>query len=449
MEVSNICCAVDALPCPFSYQSLHLGYASSEHKSLWLAIDSVRRAREGSPRRRRSRSSGNLSCFSDRNYCVALRALSQYGLEHVSSAEVATLDGHRDSVRTLDVYQTGQGGFRTGIEEGNSSACTYAATGSFDGTIRVWDMNEGSCIRVLGQPEEDISSKVLCVAIYGVQPTYTTVPAEAGGGVDVTESLFAISGSKDAVLRLWSVSSGRCDTCLHGHNAAVMDVKVYYVGCANDTRGTEGMRCISASEDRCLRMWDLHASCCLRTLRGHQEAVWCVSLFRDGRGVGTKGMHAVSGSFDKTLKVWDLHEATCTMTLQGHSQWVQCVDVYEDPELGRRACSGSWDGTLRVWDVATGRCVFVLKGHSDYVTAVRVFDVAAGTGRSGAHAVSGSVDKTLKVWDLGQAQCLRTLDAHAKSIWCVAVYRLGGANESGSWRAMSGSQDGQVKVWLV
>ena len=61
----------------------------------------------------------------------------------------------------------------------------------------------------------------------------------------------------------------------------------------------------------------------------------------------------VSGSDDKTLRVWDLITGECLRTLNGHSGSVNCIAVTKDG----RCISGSWDETLRVWDIHTGKCL--------------------------------------------------------------------------------------------
>ena len=44
----------------------------------------------------------------------------------------------------------------------------------------------------------------------------------------------------------------------------------------------------------------------------------CVAVFPDG-------LRLVSGSSDKTLKVWDVATGRCVATLKGHSGSVRCA----------------------------------------------------------------------------------------------------------------------------
>ncbi len=60
-------------------------------------------------------------------------------------------------------------------------------------------------------------------------------------------------------------------------------------------------RCIvTASKDNIVAVWDLETGKLVHTLKGHQDRVNSVAVSPDGRRI-------ISGSCDKTLAVWDLH----------------------------------------------------------------------------------------------------------------------------------------------
>jgi WD40 repeat protein len=60
----------------------------------------------------------------------------------------------------------------------------------------------------------------------------------------------------------------------------------------------DGLRSVSASHDKTLKLWDLDSGRELRTLQGHSDSVTAVAVAPDGR-------RALSASQDKTLKLWD------------------------------------------------------------------------------------------------------------------------------------------------
>ena len=308
-----------------------------------------------------------------------------------------------------------------------------ALSSSFDNTLRLWELESGSCIRIL----EGHSDFITSVALSG-------------------DGRRALSGAHDKTLRLWELESGSCICTLEGHSDCV-----YSVALSGD-----GRRALSGSADNTLRLWDLENGSCLRTLRGHLGSVHSVAFSGDGRralssgsvqnilrlwdlesgscfrtlighvsdvnsvALSGDGRRALSGSEDKTLRLWELESGSCIRTLEGHSGSVNSVALSGD---GRRALSGSADNTLRLWDLESGSCIGTLEGHSGYVSSVAL----SGDGR---RALSGSYDETLRLWDLGSGSCIRTLGDRSGYVNSVA---LSGDDR----RALSGSEDKTLRLW--
>lgn len=78
------------------------------------------------------------------------------------------------------------------------------------------------------------------------------------------------------------------------------------------------LRVVSGSRDTTLRMWDVSTGRCEHVLTGHVAAVRCVQY--DGRRV-------VSGGYDNMVKVWDPEKEVCLHTLQGHTNRVYSLQV--------------------------------------------------------------------------------------------------------------------------
>jgi len=290
------------------------------------------------------------------------------------SALVRTLIGHRRGVNTVAVTPDGR----------------YAVSGSYDETLRVWDLMSGECIRTL-----------------------TGHGGSVGAVIVTADSRHALSGSDDGTLRVWNLADGRCALTLTGHSGPVLAIAVT----------ANGRYAISGSSDHTLRVWDLMRGKCLRSLKGHSGPVLAVAAIADGRS-------AVSGSSDGTLRMWNLASGKCVRTLTGHLGSVLAVVSAAD---GRLALSGSSDGTLRVWDLANGKCERTLREHNDRVLAVAVTP-------DGRHAVSASADGTLLIWDLDSGKYTRSLIGHSDTLRAVVM------TPDGHY-AVSGSYDGTLRVW--
>ena len=248
------------------------------------------------------------------------------------------LAGHTDWVRAVAVTPDG----------------ARAVSGSWDNTVRVWDLATGEALRVL-------AGHTLPVAAVAVTP----------------DGARAVSGSLDRTVRVWDPATGETLRTLEGHTDWVRAVAVT----------PDGTRAVSGSADHTVRVWDLATGETLRTLKGHADGVTAIAVTPDGT-------RAVSGSYDATVRVWDLATGEALRTLVGHTDWVRAVAVTPD---GTRVVSGSDYGTVRVWDLATGKALRTLDGHAGEVTVVAVTP-------DGTRAVAGSDDKTVRVWDLATGE---------------------------------------------
>jgi WD40 repeat protein len=296
--------------------------------------------------------------------------------EFVPPACAQVLTGHTLSVTSVALTPDGR----------------TAASGSFDKTLRVWDVATGRCRAILEGHWNAVMSVVL-----------------------TADGRTAVSGSYDHALRVWDVATGRCRAILEGHTNGVVSVALT----------PDGRTAVSGSNDKTLRVWDVATGCCRATLQGHTDHVMSVSLTADGRT-------AVSGSVDKSVRVWDVATGRCCAILKGHTHIVRSVALTPD---GRTAVSGSADNTLRVWDVVTGRCRATLEGHTVTVDSVALTP-------DGHTAVSGSADNTLRVWDVAAGRRPAILERHTTLVTSVKLTMDGHT-------AVSGSKDGTVRVWDV
>ncbi|KDQ61216.1 hypothetical protein JAAARDRAFT_191318 [Jaapia argillacea MUCL 33604] len=175
-------------------------------------------------------------------------------------------------------------------------------SGSFDCTVRIWDIITGKCKWVL------------------VGHIYSVV-------LDTTRNQ-ACSGSMDSSIRIWDLKTGLCKHTLTGHTSLV------------GLLGLSPSHLVSAAADSTLRVWDPNTGELRHTLAAHTSAITC---FQHDE------FKVLSGS-DGTLKMWNVKDGSVVKDLLTGINGVWQV-VFE----GRWcvAASNSGDGTvLDVWDFA-------------------------------------------------------------------------------------------------
>ncbi|AFZ22944.1 WD40 repeat-containing protein [Cylindrospermum stagnale PCC 7417] len=288
--------------------------------------------------------------------------------------EVNTLEGHSSTVNSVVFSPDGK----------------TVASGSYDNTIKLWDVTTGKTLKTLTGHSSYVRSVVF-------SPDGKTVA----------------SGSYDNTIKLWDLTTGKTLKTLTGHSDSVFSVVF----------SPDGKTVASGSGDNTIKLWDLTTGKTLKTLTGHSSGVTSVGFSPDGKTVA-------SGSYDKTIKLWDLTTGKALKTLTGHSNLVLSVGFSPD---GKTVASGSSDKTIKLWDLTTGKTLKTLTGHSSYVNSV-------GFSPDGKTVASGSDDKTIKLWDLTTGKTLKTLTGHSSGVNSV-VFSPDGKTVA------SGSSDKTIKLW--
>ena len=249
--------------------------------------------------------------------------------DSISDRIVNTLNGHRGDVLCL-----------------SHVSADMIASGSIDGTVRIWDTKSGVPLSVLNH-----SSAVNCIVAAGPSTIVT--------------------GSEDGVLAVWDAITGQCLTRMTGHTAAITCISALQNGLI-----------VSGSADEVICIWDVVVPARekpLRILKGHIGRVCCIAVLPNG--------NIVSGSTDKTVRIWNANTGEMINVLCGHTLPVNCVTVTPDS----RIISGSQDGTIRVWNASDGSLIAEKNEHGCAVTAVTVAENGL--------LYSGSEDGIVRVWD--------------------------------------------------
>ena len=368
---------------------------------------------------------------------------------------LATLRGHHAAV--------------VGIEFSPDQASV--ATGSLDGTARVWSLRSGLARRTLGPFGASLGAAAFDptgrrVAVGTDLGLVVVCDAATGGELMRLEShresitalcyssdgaLLASSGTEGTVV-LWDLETGLEQAVLEQHRRAVTAVAF----------SSDGRRVLTASLDATVVVWDAATGEPIATLE-ERGGVLTAVFSGDGRRVLTTTAGADASLFDASTGL-RLAEFT------GHRGRLTGAVLAAGERL---VVTASMDRNARVYDATTGELKWTLEHRGAVTHLVAACDqVLTGTDRGelvswapstgarqrvlagGQAAVTGlvgladcalvaasSVDGRLRIWRLADGAPRAVLDAGA-AIVCLAVSPDGA-------RLVSGAPDGRALLWPV
>jgi WD40 repeat protein len=304
--------------------------------------------------------------------------------------------GNTSPAFVLDRTFKGHSGWVTGVA---FSSYGQFASGSWDQSIKFWDVRTGQEMRAL-------QDKVLEIEAVAFSRDGKWLAAE---------------NSRDTVT-LWDVATGNQIRTLHSDKLvpAVGQSWVYSIAFSPDGRWLA-----SGVDDKTVRIWDTRTGNRARDLTGLRRSIIYVAFSPDGHLIA-------SGKDDKTIAISDVSTGGEVRTLAGHKKPIFAIAFSPN---GRWLASASGDKTVKLWDIATGVEIRTLTGHQNAVTSLAFSP-------DGRWLASGSWDKTVKLWNVATGNELQTLRANVDSIYTVAFDPRGRL-------LASGSQNGTINIWRL
>ncbi len=306
--------------------------------------------------------------------------------------QLGICNGHTDQVHSVCVTPDG----------------SRIVSGSEDGTIRVWNMNNLNERPVVLRGHTGTVDSVYVTP----QASHKATPGTADGSK-------MISGSDDGTIRVWDMNN------LTEPPVVLISDTNWNSVCVTP----DGSRIVLGNGDGTIRVWDMNNLTEPPVmLTGHTEWVCSVCITPDGSKI-------VSGSFDRTVCIWNMNNLDeSPVMLTGHTG---SCSVCVTPDSSKIVSYGD-DGTIRVWDMNNlTEPPVMLTGHTGWVCSVCVTPdgskiISCGMG----------VDGTIHVWDMNNLTKPPVMLTGHTGFCSVCV-------TPDSSKIVSYGEDGTIRVWLL
>jgi len=246
-----------------------------------------------------------------------------------------------------------------------SSDGQFALSGSWDSTLRLWDLNTGVTSRRFVSHTKD----VLSVAFSA-------------------DNRQIVSGSRDRTIKLWN-TLGVCKYTIND------ECHTDWVSCVRFSPNTSNPIIVSCGWDKTVKVWSL-INCKLRNNHpGHSAYLNTVTVSPDGS-------LCASGGRDGRAMLWDLNEAKHLYTLDG-GDTINAL-TFSPNRYWLCAASGP---SIKIWDLENKVVVDELrpnvinsdgnrKNNSPEVTSL-------AWSADGTTLFAGYTDKLIRVWQVSVA----------------------------------------------
>ena len=292
---------------------------------------------------------------------------TSFTLTEISPHHITSLDEHTAQVNSVSLSPDGR----------------TLASGSPDGTIKLWDM--------------------------ATQQSITTLDEHTGvvRSVSFSKDGTLASGSWDGTVKLWNVGT-RQSIVTFPHTDRVLSVSF----------SPNGAILASGTGYGTIELWDVETQTNIGTLP-HGAEVLSVSFSPDGAILA-------SGTRYGTIELWDVETQTNIGTLP-HGAEVLSVSFSPD---GAILASGTRYGTIELWDVETQTNIGTLPHGAGVLSVLFSMD---------GILASGAYDGAVKLWDVATGINFATL-WHTSPVLSVSF------SPNGAILA-SGTGDGMVELW--
>lgn len=346
------------------------------------------------------------------------------------SAFERVIRGHSDGVNRISIP----------INKDN-----LALTGSYDGDLRLWDIQSGKCLKVFtgtgarirtcsidGSGRRIVSTGYddsLCLydaktgeclkTIYDKRLPITAAAASPSGDLVIT-------GERKGVVKLWDSDMTICLRVFKEHRTIMRTI-----GWFPDNRRFFS---VPGTSEKNIRIWEITSLKCIHKIEFDRD-------LRDYPCVSPSGNFFACGS-ERVITIWDMKTGNCHRILggngksgEGHIETVSGLAFTPDEQ---QIISVSNDATIKVWDIDSGKCLKTIEGHVD-----EIYDVALALDGSKILTCSPrKTDRSIRIWDFDAQGLSERPAGHFGTIYAAAI-----SNDRSLAATGSGQPDEDVRVW--
>jgi eukaryotic-like serine/threonine-protein kinase len=378
----------------------------------------------------------NMAFSPDGTRLFMTGAIMEIDVVNLETSKATYLTGHKERVESLILSTDGKRMF----------------TGSYDGIIKIWDLDINREIMTLRGRASGVASLALSVdgkrldagghdgkiLVWNLADTENKLPMIGPRhGATILRWLAApdgkrmFSGSADHTIKVWDLEGKRPNVTLRGHKAEIRGLAL----------APDGKRLFSLGGD--IRIWDLDSGKQISTLPGPmlpaRSDSSALALIGPGALALTPGGKQLVWSGQDDITVWDLDAGKKAYVLSTPKA-VNCLTV----SVERQLCSAHTDLSIKLWDLGTGNELRTLRGHTRgggkpnriFLPAVH----ALALSQDGKRVFSAGSDQTVKVWDTQTGAEILTLRGHTDEVMALAVV-------PGGKRLFSAGKDETVILW--
>ena len=271
------------------------------------------------------------------------------------------------------------------------------ATGSLDGTARIWTENRNDEQLKIETP----SDGVLALAYNRDGSLLAT-----GEG----------NGPFDGRIGVWDTTSGKQMQSFERHIGDIHPVRF----------SPDGALLAAAGEDGIVWVWRLQVRMPPTQIKGHKNRVFSLAFSPDGAYIAT-------ASWDGTSRLLNTRTGELVRTLDSREN-VKVWSVAFNPD-GRTLATGCDDGSVRVWDLTSDNPIWTMERERAHNGAVLGLSFAPHSGL----LATGGMDQKIVLSDVRTRKAIKVLEHDA------AVFSLD-FNSDGTVLA-SGDVDQNICLW--